>query len=527
VLSLAACSNDSASEGPGEFGSETGIGESDSASTSSSTTGESESESETSTTESESATETETESATETISTEAESSDTDSTETGDELPDCNPLVHAPPATIVDGLPAVAIDILALDALMSFDLAGQQAQVEVTMNFQLGPDAGMPIFDLRQSIAQAEFDGQPLDPALLAAHDFGKGLAAGFRILEQPLDPCSSHTLWLSYALATPDAPAAAGLDWSAEPERVYFDTWMSDLNPGRYLESWLPANLPFDRHPLSLGITLIDAGQAHTLITNAASEELAEHDWQLEFPDSMTAMAPLIVVVPSEEIVLAAGVHAAANGQDIPYFVYRHQSVATPVTAFETDVRAYLDTFVLSTGEFVHPAMTVYIGASLRSMEYDGALTTKPTDLEHEAFHSWWARGVRPATYADGWIDEAWDMYSTSAGFSFTIEPFDWIAAPIELHDPHPFARDTPDLSYTHGRRVFAGLAAILGVDELRVAMADLYVDIDPLGSLTTAALEQHLYCSGGESAEVRQAFWQFVYGQAGPAPALPVDACG
>ena len=532
ALSLVACVNDATGDAADEIGSETATtSESESGSTSESSSSDTSSDASSSdssdTSSSDSSGSDSTDSTDSTDSSGADSTSSDSTDTGDPPPDCAALEYAPPATTIDGLPAVPIDILALEASMNFDLASNQAQVEVTMTFQLGPDAGMPIFDLRQTIGEAELDGQVFDTAMIQSHTFGKGEIYGFRILAENLEPCSVHTLWLSYSLGLPNAPAAGGFSWAEGPDRVYFDTWLSDLNPGRYLESWLPANLPFDRHPLSLGLTLVGAGAAHTLITNATFDALAEHDWQLEFPDSMSAMAPLIVVVPSEEVSVVSGIHAAANGQDIPYSVYRHQSVATPIATFETNLRAYIDEFVLSTGDFEHPAMTVYIGAGLRSMEYDGALTTKPSDLEHEAFHSWWARGVHPATYADGWIDEAWDMYNTTIGLSFTSEPFNWNDPPQELFDPHPFARDTPDIAYTVGRRVFAGLGAILGVAPLRAAMADLYASIPPLGSLTTAELERHLYCTGGESAEVRQAFWRFVYANAGQAPAPPLDYCG
>lgn len=458
-----------------------------------------------------------------------DASDSEST-SGDELPDgCVPgaFDHAPPATLVDGLPAVPIDVLALDALIVFDVPDHSAAVEATLSFQLGPEGGMPIFDLRQAIVGATLDGQPLGSGQFGLHEFGKGLAFGFRVLEQALEPCSTHELVLTYSLGLPNAPAAGGLTWSDAPARVAFDTWMSDLNPGRYLESWLPANLPFDRHPISLGITLVGAEVEHALITNASVDELGIHDWQLEFPPSTRAMSPLIVVVPSSEITSVAGVHAAANGQDIPYVVHRHASLATPIETYEAELLAALDEFVISTGDFAHEQMTAYLGASLRSMEYAGALTTKPGDLRHEAFHSWWARGLLPATYADGWIDEAWDMYNTTQGLTFTSEPFDWAAPALLLADPHPFARDTPDEAYTQGRRLFAGLAALLGVDPLRAAMAELYLDLGPHGSLTTAALERHLYCTGGELPEVRQAFWRFVHAQAGQAPAPAQDYCG
>lgn len=179
-------------------------------------------------------------------------SDSTVTDTGDvdgEPPvDCPALVNAPPKTTIDGLQAVPIDILSLDAQMQFDTIANKAHVDVTMTFQLGPDSGMPIFDLRQTIAEAALDGKPLAPALMASHDFGKGVISGFRILEQDLEACSEHALKLGYEMKLPDAPNATGFQWLDRPDGVYFDLSLSDLNPGRYLESYLPANLPFDRH---------------------------------------------------------------------------------------------------------------------------------------------------------------------------------------------------------------------------------------------------------------------------------------
>ncbi|NVB43779.1 hypothetical protein G6O69_38635, partial [Pseudenhygromyxa sp. WMMC2535] len=405
-------------------------------------------------------TETDSDSDSDSDSSDSDSTDSDSSETGDENLDCSiegAFQYAPPATEIDGLFATPIDILATEATIFFSLGSQHAIAEVSVDFRVGPEGGMPIFDLRQTIDAGTFDQQFIDPAAAQRHDFGKGLDYGFRILEFELEPCTEHTLTLQYALDVPDAPEAGGLEWSTAPNRLYFDSWLSDLNPGRYLESWLPANLPFDRQALTLYLVLEDAGVPHTLLSNAEIEEFSEHDWKLEFPDTTTAMAPLIIVVPSEQISASTGVHQAANAQDIPYTLVRHETAGESLTSLEARLLDAIDEFVTSTGDFLHPAMLGYVSASARSMEYDGGFTTKPSDLEHEAFHSWWARGVHPATYADGWIDEAWDMYNTTLGLSFTVEPFDWDDAPTELYDAHPFARDTPNASYWTGRAVFAG----------------------------------------------------------------------
>jgi len=46
-------------------------------------------------------------------------------------------------------------------------------------------------------------------------------------------------------------------------------------------------------------------------------------------------------------------------------------------------------------------------------MEYDGGTTTGQAALQHETYHSWWGRGLKPASQPDAWIDEGWTFYYT------------------------------------------------------------------------------------------------------------------
>jgi hypothetical protein len=40
-------------------------------------------------------------------------------------------------------------------------------------------------------------------------------------------------------------------------------------------------------------------------------------------------------------------------------------------------------------------------------MEYDGGTTTASGNLKHETYHTWWGRGLKPASQNDAWWDEA------------------------------------------------------------------------------------------------------------------------
>jgi hypothetical protein len=235
-------------------------------------------------------------------------------------------------------------------------------------------------------------------------------------------------------------------------------------------------------------------------------------------------MDPMLLLLPVDELDTQAGVHVAANGQAIPYAIHVSTQVASSAAVIATNVTGYLDEFVLALGDYAHPELTVYVYPTTRSMEYAGATTSAEGALRHEIFHSWWARGVSPATYADGWIDEAWAMFN--GGRASVITPLSWRAGPWQLRDPHPFARQTKVTAYHEGRLLFAGLADLMGLEPLQAAMAELYAS-GPLASLSTAQLERHLYCASGELPELRQAFHRFVYGLEGDAAPAPEATCG
>ena len=143
-------------------------------------------------------------------------------------------------------------------------------------------------------------------------------------------------------------------------------------------------------------------------------------------------------------------------------------------------------------------------------MEYDGGCTAAPDALEHEVFHSWWARGLKPATQNDGWIDEAWTVYHDNGGAVET--PFDFGEPPVLLSPRTPWSRATPVASYRLGARFFAGIAARIGVDRLQEIMREFYRLHAP-GLITTEQLEAHLLDRTNDET-ISGAFERWVYGR-------------
>lgn len=84
--------------------------------------------------------------------------------------------------------------------IDFLWANKISTSDATLEFTTGPFAGNPIFDLRQTIAGAWPDGNPLLVAKLPHHDFGGGADAEVRIVESLLAAGTTHTLRVTYSL---------------------------------------------------------------------------------------------------------------------------------------------------------------------------------------------------------------------------------------------------------------------------------------------------------------------------------------
>jgi hypothetical protein len=158
-------------------------------------------------------------------------------------------------------------------------------------------------------------------------------------------------------------------------------------------------------------------------------------------------------------------------------------------------------------------------------MEYANATTTSEGALAHEVLHAWFARSLTPASDADGWWDEAFTTYRTTA--PLRAEPFDFSDAPLELCSRRPFQRRTPPAAYPGGSRFFRGVAYATGIERLDQLMRVLYLDRNNT-PLTTCELEEYLVAHSGR-AELVDAFHQFVYGfeDPGSAPRLGFGRLG
>jgi hypothetical protein len=426
---------------------------------------------------------------------------------------------APPAKAVDGLLAVPVDLQRIEARLTFDGATASGAADVSVEFVVGPGGGNPVFDLRQTPAEAWLDGAAIPVADLAHHDLGGGPGAEMRVLAHALAAGSTHTLRITYALGPPQASAAGSylpaLAWSAGP-RLTFGFGFTDLGPGRYLEAWIPANLVFDAFDLTLEILVQGTSFPHAVITNAQVATLGTNHWSLVFPATTTAFSPLVEVRAADALsTLAGAVTLPVSGTVVQLTLWKLASGPADLATELGHVQSWLAADELECGPYPHgDRFTAFLHQG--GMEYDGATTAAPGSLRHEAFHSWWGRGLKPASQPDAWWDEAWTTWQM-AGAASTL-PFDFGDPPVELRTSNPWARVTPMAAYSAGARFFQGVAAELGAATLRDLMRAFLVE-RAARPATTADLEAFLVARSGREVLV-DAFHRFVYGLPDPAPA-------
>ncbi len=368
---------------------------------------------------------------------------------------------APSARLVDSLWAVPIDIKRITASLTFDGAAQNGVGDATLEFTMGVQNGNPIFDLRQTITAAWLDGTSLPVAKLAHHDFGGGLNAQLRVVEALLAAGSTHTLRVTYTLGPPQASTAGSyqpaIAWSSGP-RLTFNFGFTDLGAGRYLEAWIPANLIFDQFELVLELRLLNTTVAHTVITNGATTTLGANHWRVSFPARFTALSPLLEVRAGDTLVSATDTTTLPiSGANVTIEAWKLASNANSLATQINNLKTYLANNENSTGPYMHGnrfVAFIHVGG----MEYEGGTTTNTRNLRHEAFHSWWARGLKPASQPDAWFDEAWTVYNDH-GASESL-PFNFADPPVTLCPRNPWSRITAGGAYTDGYRFWKGVAA-------------------------------------------------------------------
>lgn len=427
---------------------------------------------------------------------------------------------APYPKLVDGLWAVPIDITKITATLNFDGANTSATATALLDFKMGRHTGCPIFDLRQSIQALWIDGVPFDVPHCAHHDFGGGTDAELRILETALEAGTSHQLQVNYSLGPPQASPAGSylpqISWSSGP-RLIFNFGFTDLGPGRYLESWVPANLIFDQYEIELNVRIINTAVNHSLITNGLVTNLGQNQWKATFPAISSACSPLLELRPADTVTSYVDtVTLPVSGDVITIAAWKLLTNTANLATQVNLIKNHLSDNEQNIGGYLHGnRFTAFIHQG--GMEYDGGTTTGIAALEHETYHSWWGRGLKPASQPDAWMDEGWTTFQVDVGA--TSVPFDFNAPAVALCPSNEWIRKTAYGAYSDGVNFWKGMAAYTGTATLNSLLSEFYENSGNK-PITTSAIEEYLLYKVGEPMIV-DAFHRFVYGFPNP-PIMP-----
>lgn len=427
---------------------------------------------------------------------------------------------APPSKVVDGLMAVPIDIQSIEAIFTFDGAAETAFADATIRYAVGPIAGNPIFDLRQNISQAWLDNVLFPVDRLVHHNFGNGPFSDLRVIESAQPVGSVHTLRVQYNLGNPDSQLGGSylpiLEWSAGP-KLLFVFGLSDLNRARYIEAWLPANLIFDQYCINLEIQIVNTIIAHSIITNGIVTSLGLNHWRISFPSRSSALSPLLEVRASDTLTQQTDtVMLPISGKTVTIETWKPKSSMVNLTTQINNIKTFLADNENNYGAYVHDEHFVAFFNGTGGMEYEGGTTTSTDALLHETFHSWFARGIKPASQADGWYDEGFTVFHDNGADD--ASPFDFSDPPILLCSRDPWQRHTPSDSYSDGSRFWRGMASLLSIANLNSLMANFYEKYRGQPS-SSQMLEEFLLSKTGNTLVV-DAFHRFVYGFSDPSPA-------
>jgi hypothetical protein len=218
---------------------------------------------------------------------------------------------------------------------------------------------------------------------------------------------------------------------------------------------WGPAGFEDDAFQMTLHLNVSNQTAAHQLFTNGSILQNGPSQWTINFPNYFTTSS--FYVHLSNHVLSSNQFTIHGIEKEIPVTVYsENEDLVSEASGRLPALFAELEK---DYGPFAHSQFVAYIQGSGGGMEYVGATITSTSALDHELFHSWFARGVMPAEGRSGWIDEglaSWRDYGYFQAGSLLDR------APTNLANFSPFRISTPSNCYRDGRNMIAELDRFL-----------------------------------------------------------------
>jgi hypothetical protein len=306
------------------------------------------------------------------------------------------LDRAPVAFAYQNSKAVYVDFLSAEYNITYNITARTASVAAKIRF-LAPEAGYPIFDLASNtVSNVTLDGAASSMQTLTSPDG----ASTMRTLGSAVT-AGEHVMMLEVPLATLVAWDNGGVNSA---------TWLSDLSDRGYLERYMPANMEFDRVPMTFNVKFVGATKKQIIYANGDMSLLADGRTQIRFPSYFTSSSLYFHTVPEGVMAETRFSFRSIDGRELPVVIYLKPGLLggaeATLATLKSETINILNELEGDYGPFLHPSVTIY-NAGSGGMEYMGATMTSRSALGHELTHSYFARGMIPANGNAGWVDEA------------------------------------------------------------------------------------------------------------------------
>jgi hypothetical protein len=310
----------------------------------------------------------------------------------------NDITHRPKSFSYLDAKAVFVDFDEAIYDITFDIAKKKSEVVARIKLNV-PEAGYPVFDLIQEPTSVTVDGIEVKAVDVST----PSNETKIRVINKKLS-VGSYDLEVK-------VPLTNLIEYT--PTGVKSAFWVTDLEDRYYLERYIPVNLEYDRVKMTFNLNYVGLKTKQHIFANGQVSWLSETKARIEFPEYFTVNSLYFHTTPVGSVKLIETTFKSVNGRDIPVAVY--MADASNATSILNGLKDYAQRTMVELegdyGPFPHASLTIYNASlahmGLGGMEYAGATVTNENALEHEMFHSYFARGVAPANGNAGWIDEA------------------------------------------------------------------------------------------------------------------------
>lgn len=345
---------------------------------------------------------------------------------------------APPDFAVSAGTAVFVDFSKAQYALTYDFTQQTATVVSEITFT-APRAGKPIFDLVAKPEDLRLDGQPVEHRLVDL----PGDASKVRVVWEDVAP-GTHTLSMKHQVTT-------NVSFDSKNEKVRSAWWIRDLRTRLFIEQYVPTNLEFDQYAMTLDVNFVGRRNTRTyeqeIMHNGQLTKTGVNSYRIQYPEWYMASAPYFHTFPKGAFTVRRFDMTSVDGRKIPFTIYASgSSTTTKFVNYAKEVFAELEK---DYGAWGHDQFVAY-GSGLGGMEHAGATMTSIGALDHEMFHSYFAKGVMPSNGNSGWIDEGLASWRDR---SYPALPTPGLVA--NLANRSVYARNTDDRAYKVGSDLF------------------------------------------------------------------------